>query len=320
MPRVSVIIPTYNRAHLIGEAIDSVLAQTYRDFEVILVDDGSTDNTRDVLRKYDGQITYLYQDTQGRSKARNTGIGMATGEYIAFLDSDDVWLPHKLERQVPLLDADLAIGLIHSFTEVIDEHGRLLPEATSSRLVAYDKALKKGYTYEAMSGHCLMFLSTVFIRRECLEAVGPFDPDIPAFEDWDLYLRVALKYRIATIPEPLVRFRIHKGHTSLEEFVEGRIRTAHKHLALLSSRPLPGINKRRTCRNLYLNLASAHYIGGQFDQCRHSTLQAARIDPLVLARPDVARHLLLSLLPGSLVRWLRRVKRYVADETRYGLS
>src|SRR5262245_27326295 len=104
MPRVSVIIPTFNRADLIGETVESVLSQTFDDFEIIIVDDGSTDSTKEVIRRFDGPINYLYQENRGLSCARNRGFDASSGDYVCFLDSDDVWNPRMLERQVSLLD------------------------------------------------------------------------------------------------------------------------------------------------------------------------------------------------------------------------
>src|SRR5690349_3602213 len=106
MPKVSVIIPTYNRAQFIARAVDSVLEQTYKDFEIIVIDDGSSDNTQEILKAYEGKIRYVYQQNKGISAARNRGIQEAKGEYIAFLDSDDVWKPEKLSVQVAILDVN----------------------------------------------------------------------------------------------------------------------------------------------------------------------------------------------------------------------
>src|SRR4030042_587586 len=121
MPKVSVIITTYNRVHFVCEAIDSVLNQTFKDFEIIVVDDGSTDNTKEALKRYSKNIFYIYQSNKGRSQARNTGLKVAKGDYIAFLDDDDIWVPHKLEKQVAFMDSNPNIGLVHTITEVIDE-------------------------------------------------------------------------------------------------------------------------------------------------------------------------------------------------------
>ena len=125
--RVSVIIPTYNRADLIGETIESVLKQTFDDFEIIIVDDGSTDATGEVVRKFDGPIKYLYQDNRGRSCARNRGFEASSGDYVCFLDSDDVLKPMMIERQVSLLDSNSNLGFVYSDYQFINQTGEILP-------------------------------------------------------------------------------------------------------------------------------------------------------------------------------------------------
>ncbi len=139
MPKVSVIIPTYNRAHFLCEALDSALSQTFKDFEIIIVDDGSTDNTKQVLEKYGSRIYYIYQENKGRAEARNTGIRRAKGEHIAFLDDDDIWLPNKLEKQVFFLDArpDIGIGR-HVEDHVMPLH--CLPQRVRFQQISLDKA------------------------------------------------------------------------------------------------------------------------------------------------------------------------------------
>ena len=112
--KVSVAIPTYNRAHYICETIDSVLVQTYKDYEIIVVDDGSTDNTREILKRYGGKIKYFYQANQGQASAWNYAVSQSSGEYIAFLDDDDLWFPEKLERQVEVLDKNPDLGFVCS--------------------------------------------------------------------------------------------------------------------------------------------------------------------------------------------------------------
>ncbi len=267
MPKVSVIIPTYNRSHYVGEAIDSVLGQTFKDLEIIIVDDGSTDNTKQVLKNYASRIQYIFQEKKGRAEARNQGMMAAKGEYITFLDDDDIWWPNKLQKQIIFLDAHPHIGLVHTFTEVVDEEGRLLEKETGSRLKLYKKAMRIGYTYEGMSQLCVMFISTVMVRKECLGKVGLFDSRTESFEDWDFYLRFALKYRIDTIPEPLVKSRIHQKQSTRVEFTQGHIGTSMKHLSLLDSHP-DFSSGNRIRHNFYVHLASAYYIDRQFTMFR----------------------------------------------------
>jgi glycosyltransferase involved in cell wall biosynthesis/ubiquinone/menaquinone biosynthesis C-methylase UbiE len=308
MPRVSVIITTYNRSNFISEAIDSVLGQTFLDFEIIVIDNGSTDNTGKVLEKYDSCICYMHlQENKGRSEARNIGIKAAKGEYIAFLDDDDIWLAQKLEKQVNFLDTHPDIGLVHAFTEVIDEKGSLLENETKNRLKLYRKALRFGYTYTGMSRLCVMFLSSVMIKKECLEKIEIFDPDIKAFEDWDFYLRFALKYRIDTIPEILARYRMHEAHTAISELNRGRIQVSMKHLALVGSGS-DNYSYDRIRSDFYLHLANAYYVDAQWALFRSYAMKALELNPSLIFKSRLGLHFALSLFPDRIINIIRQLK------------
>ena len=277
-PFVSVIIPSYNRANYIGKAVESVLDQTFQDLEIIVVDDGSTDDTLNSLAVYKNHVRLLQQTNQGRSGARNTGVTAARGSVIAFLDSDDIWLPEKLERQLEFFGNNPNIGLVHTWSNVIDERGDLRARDTRRRMRLYRRAMRRGYTYTGMSQECVLFLSTVAIRRECWEKIGSFDSEMPAFEDWDWYLRVARITTIATIPDSLVLYRIHDGNTTKDEFVAGRVKTCCKHLTWLETHPgWPQIWQAR--RNFYIQLAAANYVDGNHAAVKKWMLKAVRLDP-----------------------------------------
>ncbi|MDD4939892.1 MAG: glycosyltransferase [Candidatus Omnitrophica bacterium] len=305
MPKVSVIITTYNRAYLINEAIESVLNQTFCDFELIVVDDGSTDNTKDALCAYSGKISYIHQENKGRAFARNNGIEHAKGEYVAFLDDDDIWLPRKLEKQIDFFRANLDAGLVHSLSEKIDMDGHHIKKETKRHLRSYRKALDIGYTYEGMTKLCAILISTVMIRKECFEKVGLFDKNTETFEDWDFYLRLSLKYRIAFIEEPLAKVRLHRAQTSRPEFSRGRINVCLKHLnlgrTLFSHAVLRRINF-----NLYRHLATAYYMESYSSECRRYILKALRENPMALF--SIGSRLLLSLVLPSLVKQARSLK------------
>ncbi len=302
------IIPTHNRAALVTEAINSVLAQTFQDFELIVVDDGSTDNTRDVLKRYtDNRIHYIYQENQRRSEAQNTGIKAASGEYIAFLDDDDLWLPHKLEKQVTFLDANPDKGLVHTFIDAIDTQGRIIAKEREGLLKRYKDSMKLGYVYEGMSRLSALFMSSVMLRSRCLEKVGLFDPATETHEDWDFTLRFALEYRIGIIPELLVRYRKHKAQTTTAEFMRGRINTSMKHFTFLNSRDdLPFRNRARV--NFYMHLNNAYYIDLQLGMFRTYALKTLRLDPSMLFRSRLGLQFLFSLLPLKFIRKFRQLK------------
>ncbi len=191
MPKVSVIIPVYNRAALIGRAIRSVLDQTFCDFEVIVVDDGSTDTTAQVIKAFGNGIQYVLQKNGGCSVARNRGIQEAKGEYIAFLDSDDYWAPEKLAEQVKILESNKNIGIVYSRMPIINEKGEcvgLKPAGVSGKNFQ-----------ELLQSWGDLPTSTVMTRRECFEKAGMFDPDLPPMEDIDMWIRIARFYELYEI-------------------------------------------------------------------------------------------------------------------------
>jgi len=208
-PLVSVIIPTHNRADLVDQAVQSVLKQTYNAIETIVVDDGSTDNTRHTLNKYGDKIKYIYQERSERSRARNNGFRSSKGDYIAFLDSDDLWLPNKIERQVQVLNEKPEVGLVYAGVEFISTNGNLYTGQISwdapTRQVLYEDLM----TSNVITGST----SSVMVRRTCLEEVGLFDESMNACEDLDLYRRIAAHVRFHEIEEPLVKIRIHPDNT-----------------------------------------------------------------------------------------------------------
>lgn len=310
MPKVSVIITTYNRANFICDTIESVLSQTFKDFELIVVDNGSTDGTKQILTKYNPFINYLYRENKSRPGGRNTGIGAAKGKYIAFLDDDDIWLSYKLERQVSFLDSRPDIGLVNTFTQAIDEHGCLLQRETKIHLKLYKKVMNIGYNYEGMSRLCIMFLSTVMLRKGCLNEVGYFDPYIECLEDWDFYLRFSLKYLIATIPEPLVKYRIHRVQTTKDEFIRGCINVSLKHLKLVESNHNLFFSNRIK-HNLYMHLAVVYYMGREFSLFKIYIFKALKLNPSAIFYSHSGIYFLMALLPNSFIWIIRNLKSII---------
>jgi len=311
MPLVSVVIPTYNRCQFLSQAIESVLSQTLRDLDIIVVDDGSTDGTAGMVHeRYGTSIRYIHQENQGRSKARNVGMEAATGKYIALLDSDDTWKAGKLEKQVRLLEASPEVGLAHTFTEVTDSNGNPDPAQTSMRLRLHAAALKRGYDYLNMTKECVMFTSSVVVRRERLQEIGLMDEAISSLEDWDWYLRAALVTKIATVPEALVLYRMHSANTSMREFNIGRIRTSFKHLKLVEGSEDAEF-RRQARRNLYIQLAKAHYQMGDTARCGRWMRKATALDWRVAFEPRNSRYV-LCMYAAPLLSQARRLKRRVA--------
>jgi glycosyltransferase involved in cell wall biosynthesis len=193
---VSIIIPTYNRGWIIKEAIDSVMVQDYRDFELIIVDDGSTDNTPDILNSYRGDIKIFRQENQGVSAARNRGLAEASGRFIAFLDSDDLWLPRKLKRQVDFFSSNPDACICQTEEIWIRNNMRVNPKKRHKK--------PRGMIFEPSLALCLVSPSAVMIRRFLFEEVGGFDETLPACEDYDLWLRISCRYPVYLIDTPLI--------------------------------------------------------------------------------------------------------------------
>lgn len=195
-PSVSVIIPTYNRGWILREAIDSVLDQDYSGYELIVVDDGSTDDTRAILDAYGREIIVLRQPNQGVSAARNRGIAESCARLVAFLDSDDLWLPQKLTRQVAFFQSNPE-ALICQTEEIWVRNGvRVNPKKRHQK--------PSGLIFEPSLALCLVSPSAVMIRRSLFDTVGFFDERLPSCEDYDLWLRISCRYPVFLLDEPLI--------------------------------------------------------------------------------------------------------------------
>jgi glycosyltransferase involved in cell wall biosynthesis len=224
MPMVSVIIPSYNRSQMLQEAIESVVSQDFQDFELVVVDDGSTDDTRAVLQAYP-EIRIVDQEHRGVSTARNAGVRAAQGDVLAFLDSDDLWLPSKLSAQITFFQNNPAARICQTEEIWLRNGVRLNPAKRHGK--------GSGMIFERSVELCLVSPSAVMMRRTLFDEVGPFDESMPACEDYDLWLRISCRFPIYLIDSPLVikrgghadqlskqpgldRFRIHALRKILE--------------------------------------------------------------------------------------------------------
>ncbi len=209
MPEVSVIIPTYNYACFLGTAIQSVLTQTWQDLELIIVDDGSTDNTREVVESFqsDHRVRYVFQSNRGDSAARNTGISHSTGRYLGFLDADDYWMPEKLELQLALLRSNPQAAAVHSsaYVDTIDQQQRLISRFLLQRPPLREKTLYEELLYNVVivGSH-----SSIVLSRDVLDKVGGFDESLMCC-DWDLWRRISNEHEILYIDSPLTGLRRH---------------------------------------------------------------------------------------------------------------
>jgi glycosyltransferase involved in cell wall biosynthesis len=225
--RVSCLIPVYNGAAYVRQAIDSVLAQRDADVEVIVIDDESTDETPAILREYGGRIRTFRQKNVGHVAARNNGARIASGEWLAFLDADDVWLPEKLAKQ--LAAADDSVGMVYTDRENFGDIARVATVASASG------PLHEGDLFEPLLFGNFVTVSSAMMRREWFDRLGGFDGELLVCEDWDMWLRFAAAGGMAAVcREPLTRYRWHPGAMSNNQvrMCEGRLKVLGRALAL----------------------------------------------------------------------------------------
>jgi glycosyltransferase involved in cell wall biosynthesis len=208
MPKVSVVIPAYNAMTYLPETLESVLRQTFTDFEVLIVDDGSSDNIVEwASGLVETRVRLISQANQGVSTARNTGIAHAQGEYVGFLDADDLWEPTKLEKQVRCLEDNPAVGLVYTWTALIDQSGSPMGKVWGSHI--------EGNVWEQIVINDMISNgSSPMVRHSCFETVGVFDPNISGVEDRDMWIRIAARYPFGVVKEPLTLYRRHPNNTS----------------------------------------------------------------------------------------------------------
>lgn len=204
-PTVTALIPTYNSARYICETVESVLAQTYPIHEIIVVDDGSTDHTEEVLAPYAGRIRYVRQANAGAPTARNTGLALATGRWVALLDSDDLWVPNKTQLQIECALRNPSCGAIYSDMKTFDSTGIIEESVKVSR----NLILPSGRIFSQLFAETLFQTSSLMIRKSCFDQTGSFDTTLRMGEDYEFFLRLARHYEFGYVDQPLVLYRQH---------------------------------------------------------------------------------------------------------------
>jgi glycosyltransferase involved in cell wall biosynthesis len=278
-PIVSVIILTYQRAYWVKEAIESVLSQTYKDYEIIVINDGSTDNTAEVLSQFQNNIKIIEQKNKGVAAARNIAINNSQGRYIAFLDDDDIWLPTKLEKQIMLLEANDKIGLIYSDMSYFDEK-EIFPETTAKkRPLPLARISWMLFPYPNLTPRP----SSVVVRQETLDEIGLFDESLTTCEDYDLWLRICEKWLFYYLDEPLTMYRLSDTNMSKnqERTLISSLQVQEKAIERHPDyRRLPVNLLERGYYKFYLDLARLYINQGKGDKARQ-----------VIRRYRQARHL-----------------------------
>ncbi len=272
-PIVSVVIPTYNRKDIISRAINSVLNQTYENYEIIIIDDGSTDGTIEYIKNhFNSKIKCISQKNKGASAARNRGISEANGKYIAFLDSDDEWVESKLKDQFAFLDKNPEIALLCGRTYRSDNVKRVNSSLSKSIV---------GNLFNTLFMHSFVSTPTVIAKKEVLDAVGGFDTSYKSAEDFDLWLKITKNYKCAFLPDLVAIVNRGKDNLSTDKI------TLHLHaLTILENH----YDKNRIPRNVYKKAMSDTYIAlgrnylksGQISKAKKSFIKSFRIFPFRL--------------------------------------
>ena len=294
MPEVSVIIPTYNSARYLVEAVDSVLAQSYKDFEILVIDDGSTDETTAVMSKYGPTVRYIRQKNGGVSAARNKGIEESTGRYVAFLDADDTWLPNKLERQISELKAHSDHRFCYSdFIPVTSDLKPLVVERIDPQGKALDDLL--------LRGNVVGSICTVLCERSLFDLVGGFDPSLSQCADWDMWVRLAGITDFLYLKDRLVTYRKHEtnmsGNARLLEL--DSVRVLEKGFANPDLPKRTASRRRAAMARNYMVLAGNYYHSRSYKDFLRCTARAVFMDFRQIGR-------LLAYPARLLGQWLNR--------------
>jgi len=300
---ISVIIPTYNSTKYIGEAINSVLRQTFTDYEIIVVDDGSTDNTKEIIDNNFPQVRYYYLPHRGVSRARNYGIQRARGEFIAFLDADDLWLPEKLEKQIGVFNADQELMLVFTEHRFFDSNG--IREATFSkkeRLMTGD-IVKNIFLYSHVA------LPTVMVRKNVFQEIGYFEENLNVAEDDNLWIRIALKFRIHLLDEVLVHCRMTEN--SLSRITSNVVTGVLKNVELIENKypdlrkRLGRVNIRRKKSYIYSDYGYFYFSNGDYETSRRCYLKSITYYPNISS----LIYMFFSHFPTSIIEKVRVYKR-----------
>lgn len=294
MPKISVIIPAYNASATVLETIHSVQIQTFSDFEIVVVDDGSTDNTLAILQSInDERLRIISSKNGGVASARNLGISQAVGDFISFLDADDLWTPQKLELQLDALLKNPSASVAYSFTESIDEYGTLLGRGSRYPIEGnvYAKLLLSNFLYSG---------SNPLVRKTAIDAIGGFDRAYAPCEDWNFYLRLAARYEFVVVPRYQILYRQLSNSMSAKVDVmrNGGLFTIDK--GFQAAPPEYQFLKRKSIANFHkycacLNLRNTNDIEGLNDAAEDLSI-AFRLDPMVLTGHNGLRLMIMLLL------------------------
>ena len=329
---VSVVIPTFNNGKYIIQALESVLSQSYREYEIIIIDDGSTDGTRKLLEQFKDRTRYCYQENQGLAVARNRGLEESRGEFITYLDADDVWLPDNLKMKVDVLQKHPELGGVFSDFTVFDERGIIHPRGTKfvfpffrrtgkdfPEIFSHEEKISDGFAHEIKLyiGHVFSELfwgnfilpSSMVFRRDCALETGYFVPTMRTQQDYEYWLRFSKNYPLAYVDEVLVRYRKHSdqltNHSNISRIFKAVIEIINRYESEFN-----GVNGRRQFNRrkseLLLDLAKVYMDQKKAGDARRLLLTSRKLYP---RRISTYVHMAMTFLPPRAISFMRVVKR-----------
>ncbi len=305
---VSIIVPTFNDKKFVSDALNSIFAQSYTDYEVIVVDGGSTDGTLEILKQYEGKITLFRQKGRGVSQAKNEAIGRAKGEYITFLDADDLWYPEKLKIQVEFLNTHPEYGFCSSDVDFFNEEGIFIKGA-----IRQEKNPRSGQVFDELFRNNFISSATIFLRRECFDKAGLFNERIFYAEDTDMWLRIAKYFQLGYIPRSLAKYRVH-AQARTQQFDKHYGSMEQIYRSLINDDPRYFSKRKLLIRNVYYNLyrrwAYRYFEVKEYRLARKIYLKAIKHQPLNFI---CWKYTLSTFLPKKMINSLREVKA----KTRY---
>ncbi len=304
-PKVVVIIPCFNASETIEQTLKSVEGQTYRNYDVLIINDGSTDGTEELVLSYRDRTgkawRVITQPNMGQTVAKNTGILNSNSEYIAFLDSDDVWAPEKLEYQVNLMMSNHDVGLCYTGGMLINEQGDNIG-------LIHCSDIYRGKCYDSLLLKNNIIASSVMVRRKVLDKVGVFDERFRACENWDLWIRVSKISQIEYIDKALTYYRVHPGNMSrnVSKMFQARIEIIDKYLPAIGHDQPMGKDRRRALYFAYLAFSKQHIEALELKEARDKIVNAIKLSPFKFTCHKI---LLKTFLGKNLLRLIRRMRK-----------
>ncbi len=315
-PIVSIVTPACNQAAFLRETIESVLVQSYRNIEYIVIDDGSTDETPEILKRYGNRFSWFTQNNLGQTPTINRGWTLATGEILAWLNSDDTLMPDAASKAVAFLKAHPEVSVVFGDTLFTDADGKPLYRSPPQRGFSYDRFV--------LECHNPIPQPSAFVRRRVIEDVGKLDPYYKYFMDWDFWLRVGMRHRIEYVPELLSTYRLHPNSNTVAREAQVAPELARMYERYFDLPDVPGEVRRQSRRakaNMYFTSAGYCGRGGARVKAAASALQALRIYPELVVKPGMVRKLLYCFLgETALARKARAWRRQRANSSQSSVA